>query len=93
MVYDHAAIQLRGPDALTNFTPPPAKDNKTSSGYNSGESQNNAKSPKSVLQNEAVMLSLTTFFFGHTKSKIINVWRASIFFPEHYRLKYHTSFA
>ncbi|KAL0324232.1 UNVERIFIED_CONTAM: Ethylene-responsive transcription factor C [Sesamum calycinum] len=51
MVYDHAAIQLRGPDALTNFSTPPAKDNKTSSGYNSGEeSHNNAKSPKSVLR-------------------------------------------
>ncbi|KAL0393640.1 UNVERIFIED_CONTAM: Ethylene-responsive transcription factor C [Sesamum latifolium] len=50
-VYDHAAIQLRGPDALTNFSTPPAKDNKTSSGYNSGEeSHNNAKSPKSVLR-------------------------------------------
>ncbi|OWM72132.1 ethylene-responsive transcription factor CRF1-like [Punica granatum] len=25
LVYDHAAIQLRGPDALTNFTSPPQK--------------------------------------------------------------------
>ncbi|XP_073051096.1 ethylene-responsive transcription factor CRF1-like [Primulina eburnea] len=51
MVYDHAAIQLRGPDALTNFSTPPAADNKTSSEYNSGEDSNNAaKSPKSVLQ-------------------------------------------
>ncbi|KAI3468649.1 hypothetical protein Pfo_025312 [Paulownia fortunei] len=51
MVYDHAAIQLRGPDALTNFSTPPVQDNKTSSGYNSGEeSHNNAKSPKSVLR-------------------------------------------
>ncbi|KAL7122890.1 hypothetical protein ACP275_01G072000 [Erythranthe tilingii] len=51
MVYDHAAIQLRGPDALTNFSNPPAKDNKTSSEYNSDEeSHNNAKSPKSVLR-------------------------------------------
>ncbi|KAL3652750.1 hypothetical protein CASFOL_002431 [Castilleja foliolosa] len=52
MVYDHAAIQLRGPDALTNFSTPQARDNKTSSGYNSGEeSLNNArKSPKSVLR-------------------------------------------
>lgn len=50
-VYDHAAIQLRGPNALTNF--PPAV---TCSGYDSGvESNNNTKSsnvvcsPKSVL--------------------------------------------
>ncbi|XP_073055611.1 LOW QUALITY PROTEIN: ethylene-responsive transcription factor CRF2-like [Primulina eburnea] len=51
MVYDHAAIQLRGPDALTNFSTPPAVDEKTGSGYNSGEdSNNNAKSPKSVLR-------------------------------------------
>ncbi|KAK4422540.1 Ethylene-responsive transcription factor C [Sesamum alatum] len=51
MVYDHAAIQLRGPDALTNFSTPPDKDNKTSSGYNSGEdSHSNVTSPKSVLR-------------------------------------------
>ncbi|XP_057802698.1 ethylene-responsive transcription factor CRF2-like [Salvia miltiorrhiza] len=53
MVYDHAAIQLRGPDALTNFSAPaPAHHSIASSGYNSGEesSHNNAKSPKSVLR-------------------------------------------
>uniref|UniRef100_A0A5B6ZYQ1 Putative ethylene-responsive transcription factor CRF2 n=1 Tax=Davidia involucrata TaxID=16924 RepID=A0A5B6ZYQ1_DAVIN len=57
MVYDHAAIQLRGPDALTNFASPPAKPVpeikpvSTCSGYNSGEeSQNNLCSPTSVLR-------------------------------------------
>ncbi|KAL0447817.1 UNVERIFIED_CONTAM: Ethylene-responsive transcription factor C [Sesamum latifolium] len=51
MVYDHAAIQLRGPDALTNFSTPSVKHNKTSSGYNSGdESHSNVTSPKSVLR-------------------------------------------
>lgn len=58
MVYDHAAIQLRGPDALTNFTTPPARNatppppnSTTCSGYNSGEeSHNNQRSPKSVLR-------------------------------------------
>ncbi|CAK9144439.1 unnamed protein product [Ilex paraguariensis] len=57
MVYDHAAIQLRGPDALTNFATPPAKtvsENKpavTCTDYNSGEeSQSNLRSPRSVLR-------------------------------------------
>ncbi|CAI9771787.1 unnamed protein product [Fraxinus pennsylvanica] len=51
MVYDHAAIQLRGPDALTNFSAPSRTDNKTRSGYNSGEESHNiVKSPKSVLR-------------------------------------------
>ncbi|CAI9094275.1 OLC1v1029986C1 [Oldenlandia corymbosa var. corymbosa] len=64
MVYDHAAIQLRGPDALTNFSTPQAKADSpataaaaphppesTCSGYNSGdESHNNQLSPKSVLR-------------------------------------------
>ncbi|KAJ0805716.1 putative transcription factor AP2-EREBP family [Helianthus annuus] len=59
MVYDHAAIQLRGPHALTNFTVPlPAPENKpspVSSCYNSGEDWSNftdkkVTSPKSVLR-------------------------------------------
>ncbi|KZV31776.1 hypothetical protein F511_00580 [Dorcoceras hygrometricum] len=53
MVYDHAAIQLRGPDALTNFSTPTVLDNKKSSGYNSGDESHNtasALSPKSVLR-------------------------------------------
>ncbi|GFP92615.1 ethylene-responsive transcription factor crf2 [Phtheirospermum japonicum] len=46
LVYDNAAIQLRGPDALTNFSTPPGKDNRRSAGYNSDD----VTSPKSVLR-------------------------------------------
>ncbi|XP_071705324.1 ethylene-responsive transcription factor CRF2-like [Rutidosis leptorrhynchoides] len=60
MVYDHAAIQLRGSNALTNFTIPPPKTIKKSSsvdsGYNSGDEwQMNDKlsSPKSVLRSSS----------------------------------------
>ncbi|KAL6530881.1 hypothetical protein OROGR_014741 [Orobanche gracilis] len=41
LMYDHAAIQLRGPDALTNFCTSPEKDNRLS---------DDVTSPKSVLQ-------------------------------------------
>ncbi|KAJ8526986.1 hypothetical protein K7X08_029463 [Anisodus acutangulus] len=47
MVYDHAAIQLRGPNALTNFSTPAKA--SCSGSYNSGE-ESNQRSPKSVLR-------------------------------------------
>ncbi|KAL3837737.1 hypothetical protein ACJIZ3_022328 [Penstemon smallii] len=56
MVYDNAAIKLRGPDALRNFTTPPEKveavdTNVTSiSGYDSGDESRNLSSPTSVLR-------------------------------------------
>ncbi|CAN4077612.1 unnamed protein product [Withania somnifera] len=52
MVYDHAAIQLRGPDALTNFAAAtPSAKTSCSGGYNSGEESNSdQRSPKSVLR-------------------------------------------
>ncbi|KAK9045535.1 hypothetical protein V6N11_051445 [Hibiscus sabdariffa] len=53
MVYDNAAVKLRGPDALTNFVTPPAKENievVSVSGYEStDELSHNLSSPTSVL--------------------------------------------
>ncbi|KAL1826450.1 hypothetical protein ACET3Z_004862 [Daucus carota] len=52
MVYDHAAIKLRGPNALTNFTTPEVKKSSSVSEDNdeSAESLSNLRSPKSVLR-------------------------------------------
>ncbi|CAK7348769.1 unnamed protein product [Dovyalis caffra] len=59
MVYDQAAIRIKGPDALTNFTKPPVSKQHTPdvdinvniSGYDSGkESHNSLCSPTSVLR-------------------------------------------
>ncbi|XP_022888906.1 ethylene-responsive transcription factor CRF3-like [Olea europaea var. sylvestris] len=55
MVYDNAAIKLRGPDALTNFVTPPTKDmpetiDTSVSGYESGDESRNLLSPTSVLR-------------------------------------------
>ncbi|KAG6409835.1 hypothetical protein SASPL_127877 [Salvia splendens] len=50
MVYDNAAIKLRGPDAITNFTPPPASNVASVSGYDSGDEARVVSSPVSVLR-------------------------------------------
>ncbi|XP_071697408.1 ethylene-responsive transcription factor CRF2-like [Rutidosis leptorrhynchoides] len=66
MVYDHAAIQLRGPHALTNFsvpTPSPEKNpSPISPSYTSGEdsSHNKVTSPKSVLRFSSVSADEST---------------------------------
>ncbi|KAG6391592.1 hypothetical protein SASPL_149348 [Salvia splendens] len=62
MVYDNAAIKLRGPNALTNFTAPPPESNLASvSGYDStDESSHVASSPVSVLRFDTSWFSETT---------------------------------
>ncbi|XP_048141217.1 ethylene-responsive transcription factor CRF1-like [Rhodamnia argentea] len=51
MVYDHAAIQLRGPDALTNFvTPPPLQMAAAAVPMPQAKAPGEARSPTSVLR-------------------------------------------
>ncbi|PHU14208.1 hypothetical protein BC332_15413 [Capsicum chinense] len=55
MVYDNAAIKLRGSNALTNFITPPTKEKSevnvaSNSGYESGDESHNLSSPTSVLR-------------------------------------------
>ncbi|KAK3016957.1 hypothetical protein RJ639_007853 [Escallonia herrerae] len=66
MVYDNTTIQLRGPNALTNFTTPPAKKEPavSSSGYNSGEESHNNNSlcsPKSILRTKGQLPLIERF--------------------------------
>ncbi|PWA47804.1 AP2/ERF transcription factor ERF/PTI6 [Artemisia annua] len=67
MVYDHAAIQLRGPHALTNFTlpPSPARENHApatsfSEEYSHSQSHKAVKSPKSVLRSASALTDEST---------------------------------
>ncbi|XP_031107625.1 ethylene-responsive transcription factor CRF4-like [Ipomoea triloba] len=55
MVYDNAALKLRGPDALTNFVKPPPIETPevnpaSSSGYDSSDESRHLPSPTSVLR-------------------------------------------
>nr|GEX90508.1 hypothetical protein [Tanacetum cinerariifolium] len=63
MVYDHAAIQLRGPHALTNFTlpPSPAREKHAPAPSTSEEDSHKAMtSPKSVLRSVSAMTDEST---------------------------------
>ncbi|WRX08454.1 AP2/ERF domain - like 9 [Theobroma cacao] len=56
LVYDRAAIRIKGPDALTNFVKPPVRPSspeielETISGYDSGQESQSLCSPTSVLR-------------------------------------------
>lgn len=56
-VYDHAAVLLRGPNAMTNFAAPPSRpadepaaESTATEGYDSGEDSHGLSSPTSVLR-------------------------------------------
>nr|QNI23909.1 AP2/ERF transcription factor [Camptotheca acuminata] len=78
LVYDRAAIQMRGPDALTNFIKPPTREispemNLTSiSGYETGEESQQLSSPTSVLH---LRFNPTENEEGQKQSKSGSDWR------------------
>ncbi|KAG6409836.1 hypothetical protein SASPL_127878 [Salvia splendens] len=60
MVYDNAAIKLRGAAAQTNFTTPPVKEPASDSGYETSDESHNISSPISVLRRKSSNLSNET---------------------------------
>ncbi|XP_022770537.1 ethylene-responsive transcription factor CRF5-like [Durio zibethinus] len=89
LVYDRAAIRIKGPDALTNFVKPPVRPSPPGielemiSGYDSGQESQSLCSPTSVLRfqsNEEA--ELQTESKGDSLELIESGWRPVQELPE-----------